>query len=74
MDERDPRVDPRPGDVLLSGNGRAILIRAVTRSWVVYADANRNWQTRRGAAWKDIVRTATVLHRASEGASDDREG
>jgi hypothetical protein len=56
MSERDPRVDPRPGDVLLrSGVKRTVLAVSELRVFSVFESLL--WRKKHRDSWKSAFRT-----------------
>ncbi len=68
MSERDPRVDPKVGDVLLYGPQWQIeraVVRVVTRILVYYGlrDDTPDFKCTHDQ-WREWMRSAEVIHRA----------
>lgn len=66
--KRDPRTDPRPGDVLMVANEperRAWLYQVQDRTnryvWSLKA-GDRGWERHPVSFWETLVADATVLH------------
>lgn len=66
--ERDPRIDPRPGDVLTKGDRRRVVILAHAEwSWVSYgAGASGRTLSCDLRSWREWARKATVEKRGEE--------
>lgn len=60
---RDPRVEPRAGDVLQSHS--RITVSGRTPRWVVYTRKDLNFAMRL-TQWKKQMRTATIIHAEGE--------
>lgn len=65
---RDPRADPRPGDVLRNGSEtRSVRARdSAYNGFVTYHNGKMTWRCRI-STWKRAMRDAEVLHVAGEG-------
>lgn len=61
---RDPRVEPRAGDVIRLPDGFQILIRDVRRDWITYLSWAR--VDIHIGAFRDMVRNATIIHAEGE--------
>ena len=67
-EQRDPRRDPRPGDVLQRGNEtrRVYGLPELRSYWITYNDAANSLRACRRGSWEAWARNATVLHTAPE--------
>lgn len=75
MSERDPRVDPKPGDVLIYGpqwqRTRSEVI-ATTLTGVAHAiDGSDHSIGVSLKKWREWMRGAEVIHRAEETSTED---
>lgn len=72
MSERDPRVDPKPGDVLIWGKHRLrISVVAIQANGVLYTVPARRGNLSclcPANEWVDSFADAEVIHRAEEDA------
>lgn len=71
---RDPRVDPRAGDVFVKGSGRAEITRATGMSLVFTFEGRfsdcipmKAWNEEWVPSFREWAKDATVIHRAEDG-------
>lgn len=84
MSERDPRIDPRPGDELRlawpTGNGmtayavhgRCGLRHRVVEAWLTHFGNRRTYACFDLADWKFKLKSATIIKRGDDTAPEDK--
>jgi len=65
--KRDPRKDPRPGDVLRDGAGVALIVRVTQCDvfWAVQDQVREDLHCLTKEVWVNLSQTDEVLHVAS---------